>query len=290
MPRDGLVERQELQTAIERYSWYHSIEVAPGLSTPGIGSLVPLVEHLRSVVRGLDLAGKRVLDVGTRDGALAFEAERAGARQVIGIDNDLSRGAVEVLIPHFGSAVEMREINLLDLTPDRFGQFDVVLCCGVLYHLRYPFWGLRAVGSVVVNGGLLVLETGLLVDDNTRALLYCPTGQESPYESTAPTFFNAKGLRDSLGSLGFGVESIKYHKPLQYPSGVESIGYEKPLKYTSARRWKDALRLGFGRPAISRINRAVITCRKRDDLGSLDLLAYWDLTHDMHTTGHDRPN
>jgi SAM-dependent methyltransferase len=216
MPTGGLVERQELQAAIERYSWYHTIELAPGLSTPGMRSMVPQVEYLRSVVRGLDLAGKRVLDVGTRDGALAFEAERAGAREVVGIDNDLSRGAVEVLIPYFGSAVRMQEMNLLDLTPDQFGRFDVVLCCGVLYHLRYPFWGLRALASVAVDGGLLVLETGVLVDDNTRALLYCPTGEESPFEPTSPTFFNEKGLRDSLASLGLGVESIKYHRPLEY--------------------------------------------------------------------------
>src|SRR5438132_1322281 len=106
---------QALEEALAHYSWYHTIELMPGLSTPGIHQFDSLVDHLQGVVRGLDVAGKRVLDVGTRDGALAFEAERAGAREVVAIDNDLSRGATEVLIPYFGSAVQMREMNMLNL-------------------------------------------------------------------------------------------------------------------------------------------------------------------------------
>src|SRR5882762_3819137 len=141
MTTTGQTGRQELQATLERYSWYHTIELLPGLSTPGIRSLAPLVEYLKGVVRALDVRGKRILDVGARDGALAFE-------------NDLSRGAVEVLIPYFQSSVQMQQMNLLDLTPDVHGRFDIVLCCGVLYHLRYPFWGLRALASVVEDGGM----------------------------------------------------------------------------------------------------------------------------------------
>lgn len=265
----GELTAQAAQTAVDQYNWYHTIELMPGVTTPGIRSLAPLVEQLRGFVRSLDLAGKRVLDVGTRDGILAFEAERTGAREVVAMDNDLSRGAVEVLIPFFGSAVQMREMNLLDLTPETFGLFDLVLCCGVLYHLRYPVWGLRALASVLNDGGLLVLETGMLVDDNTRALLYCPTGRESPYEHTSPTFFNAKGLHDTLASLGLAIESITYHRP---------------LPYTRTRRWKDAVRLALGKPPITRINRALITCRKHADSHSPLLRAYWDSTHQIHTT------
>jgi SAM-dependent methyltransferase len=269
MTTTGITGRQELQATLARYSWYHTIELMPGLSTPGIRSLAPLVEHLKSTVRALEVSGQRVLDVGARDGALAFEAERAGAREVVAIDNDLSPGAVEVLIPYFQSNVKMIQMNLLDLTPERHGRFDIVLCCGVLYHLRYPFWGLRALASVVEDGGLLVLETGMLVDDNTRPLLYCPTGAESPYEHTSPTFFNEKGLQDTLATLGLTLESVAYHKP---------------LPYTRARRWKDGIRLALGKPPITRINRAVLQCRKHDDLSSPLLRAYWDGTHEIHTT------
>ena len=83
-----------------------------------------------------DLNGKRVLDVGCRDGLYSFMAERRGAADVIGIDNDLSKAAVEVLIPYFGSAVRMHEMNLYELTAARFGTFDVLIFADVLKATR----------------------------------------------------------------------------------------------------------------------------------------------------------
>ena len=62
--------------------WYHTIDVAPGVWTPG-------VFDLRSVVGRLpwpDVRGKRCLDVGTYDGFLAFELERRGAAEVVATD------------------------------------------------------------------------------------------------------------------------------------------------------------------------------------------------------------
>jgi hypothetical protein len=57
----------------------------------------------------------------------------------------------------------------------------------------------------MADDGVMLIETAVLVDDNRHALMYCPTGDESPYESTCVTFFNRKGLHDTLASLGFRV-------------------------------------------------------------------------------------
>src|SRR5437660_10357912 len=62
--------------------WYHCIEVAPGLRTPGAFDLEPVVDRLPWP----EVAGKRCLDVGTYDGFLAFELERRGAREVVAAD------------------------------------------------------------------------------------------------------------------------------------------------------------------------------------------------------------
>jgi len=62
--------------------WYHSIEVAPGLVTPGLFDLRPIVERLPWP----DVRGKRCLDVGTYDGFLAFELERRSAAEVLATD------------------------------------------------------------------------------------------------------------------------------------------------------------------------------------------------------------
>jgi tRNA (mo5U34)-methyltransferase len=55
------------------------------------------------------------------------------------------------------SKVEDREIDVLDLSPQSVGTFDVVLFLGVLYHMRHPLLAIERVASVCRE--LLVLET-----------------------------------------------------------------------------------------------------------------------------------
>lgn len=79
----------------------------------------------------------------------------------------------------------------------------MVIFPGVLYHLRYPFWGLRAIRDVLKIDGHLLIETAIWEDERNNAMLFCPIGADSPYEGTSCTFFNEKGLVDTLKSLGF---------------------------------------------------------------------------------------
>ena len=68
--------------------WYHTIELAPGVETPGWFDLRPIVDQLPWP----DVRGKRCLDVGTYDGFLAFEMERRGASVVVATDIAEPRG------------------------------------------------------------------------------------------------------------------------------------------------------------------------------------------------------
>lgn len=131
-------ENQILQE-LEKHKFYHIIQLTENLSTSGNEVAVPIQDVPLRALRTLDIKDKRVLDIGCRDGLFCFEAEKRGAKEVIGIDNDLSMGAIEFLIPFLNSQVKMYELNLLDLKPETFGMFDVILFPGVLYHLRYPF-------------------------------------------------------------------------------------------------------------------------------------------------------
>lgn len=198
------MDDRELERRLEGYNFYHTIQLTDGVSTAGTH---PADANVMSAL-GADLTGKRVLDVGCRDGLYSFLAERLGASEVIGIDNDLSRGAVDVLIPHFGSSVRMHEMNLYDLTPAHFGKFDVLIFADVLYHLRYPFRAFQVLRDVANPGATLIVKTGLYCGSEELAMLYCPIGLESPYEPTSCTFFNRKGLVDSLTSLGFRNVSV----------------------------------------------------------------------------------
>src|SRR5262249_46689676 len=152
----------------------------------------------------------RVLDIGCRDGLFCYEAEKLGAAEVIGFDNDPSPGATEFLIPFFNSKVAIHELNIYDLKPETFGRFDIVLFPGLLYHLRYPFWALKLVRDVLKEDGHLILETAIMVDSNDHAMLHCPIGSDSPYEPTSCTFFNMKGLTDTLQSLGLCVRNCDF--------------------------------------------------------------------------------
>ena len=187
--------------------FYHTIALGPDLKTEGWPAIVPIVEMVRGSMAEQSFKGKRVLDIGCRDGALAFEAERLGAREVIGVDFDLPRENLAYLCRALKSNVTFEERNLFDIRPNTYGLFDIILFSGVLYHLRYPFYALRLLGELLEQSGLMIVETATFVDDNRLSLLFCPTGEESPYESTSCSFFNTKGFMDTISSLGFAVES-----------------------------------------------------------------------------------
>jgi SAM-dependent methyltransferase len=198
-------EEQRLIDKINQYVWYHRIRVQGEVYTTSVvGRLPEIWDFILANLREVDFQNKIVLDIGCRDGLFSLEAERRGAATVHGIDNDVSTGAVEFLIPFFKSKVKMEELNLYELDPSHIGKFDIIMFFGVLYHLRYPYWGLRKITDCLNMDGLLLLESGMLVDDGfTRELelLYCPV-ENSPYEKTSCTFFNKRGLVTTLQSLG----------------------------------------------------------------------------------------
>ena len=262
----------EIKQAMNKYKFYHNIALTDSITTPGNQSYVRAQTLCMKYLKSLDLKGKRVLDIGCRDGLYSFTAEKMGAAEVIGIDNDLSVPATEFLIPFFKSKVRMECMNMYDLKADTFGTFDVVIFPGVLYHLRFPFWGLRAIRDVMKPGGYLVIETAVFDSQPKQALLFCPIGEESPYEETSPTIFNEKGLRDSLMSMGFRTLSVEF------------LRSTRPLSKLR-RRIVSGVRtcLSFGNLPPIRPMRCVFVAQftsfDRDSLVN----RYFEGTHDYHT-------
>ncbi|HEX2680623.1 MAG TPA: methyltransferase domain-containing protein, partial [Candidatus Dormibacteraeota bacterium] len=157
---------QELRRRMEGIDWYHTIELGDGVITPGF------VDHRAQVSSyrlPASLSGQRCLDVATFDGFWAFEMERRGAAEVVAIDvangidcdiptflldevsswgdSPMGRGfrvAHEIL----GSRVRHEICNVYDLTPERFGQFDLIFLSDLLLHLRDPQLALERIASV----------------------------------------------------------------------------------------------------------------------------------------------
>jgi SAM-dependent methyltransferase len=278
------MQETEIRAQLAKYSWYHIIPLTDTLSTPGLPRLKDVVANVLRSVRSIDLKDKRVLDIGCRDGMFSFEAEKRGAREVIGIDNDLSRGAVEFLIPFFRSKVRMHQLNLYDLSPEQFGKFDVIIFPGVLYHLRYPFWALKVVREMLQPQGTLVLETALLWDTNQMPLLYCPTGDDSPYEPSSCTFFNVRGLAVTLQSMGLEVQQLLHqHTTAWTPHTPPGPNESRPERPGLRARLASLLWPRAKEPDI-RVVRASYVCRYRPEIIDEHLAMYWDGTHEFHST------
>src|SRR5690242_16401292 len=139
----------ELRAKADAIRWYHTIDLGGGLTTKGVDD-TPL--RLARMALPASLAGLPVLDVGAWDGSRSFEAERRGASRVVATDYYSWHGAgwgtgkgkagFELAHAALKSRVESIDVDVMDLTPERVGTFDVVLFLGVLYHLRNPLLAL----------------------------------------------------------------------------------------------------------------------------------------------------
>ncbi len=126
--------------------------------TPGWSD--PEVEKLPHFGLPDDMTGMRVLDVGCAEGFFSFECERRGAAEVVAIDpfpDSVRR--FHLCGDALGSNAAAYLCSVYDLTPERFGTFDLVLFFGVLYHLRHPLLALEHVHSVAAETVLLQTAT-----------------------------------------------------------------------------------------------------------------------------------
>lgn len=157
-PREPYSETDREIVAVH---WVHRIPLPDGTYTPGDWNTE---KYLARLGLPADFSGLTVLDVGTWDGLYAFEAERRGAARVLATDSFCwggpgwgTRQGFDLAHRLLGSKVEAREIDVLDLSPEQVGVFDVVLFLGVLYHMKHPLLALEKVASV--TGGMLIVET-----------------------------------------------------------------------------------------------------------------------------------
>jgi len=214
--------------------WYHTIDVAPGVWTPGVFDLRPVVDRLPWP----DVRGRRCLDVGTYDGFLAFELERRGAAEVVATDisdhaewdHELRLGGqstelleqiagekgagFEIARELLGSRVTKKELNAYDLSPEAVGEFDVVVCGSLLLHLRDPLRALAAIRSVCRDRFMSIEQVDLPL---SRMHPRRPLARIDGTSGRGQWWIaNAAGHRRLLEAAGFDVERATgaYLEPL----------------------------------------------------------------------------
>jgi tRNA (mo5U34)-methyltransferase len=169
-------EADRVRAAIRDVTWYHQIDLGHGVITPGSDNTLARIAMI-----GLpaDLCGQSVLDIGAWDGAFSFEAERRGADRVMAVDSFCwsgegwgTKAGFECARRILGSTVEDRDMEVLDLSPETIGVFDLVLCLGVLYHMKHQLLALERVASVCRRQLILWTQIDMAHIDSPAAAFY----------------------------------------------------------------------------------------------------------------------
>lgn len=204
--------------------WYHTIELRPGVVTPGWFD----TRRAAGQLPWPDLRGKRCLDVGTFDGFWAFHMERLGAAEVVAVDildptqwdwppihdaatvaaigaRKRSGDGFTQAAAALGSSVKRRELSVYDLDPAEIGRFDFVYFGSLLLHLRDPILGLMRARDVLADDGRLLLVDAIDLEMTVRH----PRAAIARLEGAGgrPWWWrpNLAGLRQMALAAGFGV-------------------------------------------------------------------------------------
>lgn len=230
----------------ENRVWYHTLELAPGVVTPGhidVRATAPRV--LPDTIEG------RALDVGTFDGFWAFELERRGAETVaIDVpaleqadwpainrsrlearardwDIRLGRG-FDLAARAVGSSVTRVECPVQELEPDRIGgPVDFAFSGAILLHLRDPVLALERIHGVLHSGGTLTIVEPF----SARQTLRAPRRPVAEFQPLATSFNwwlpNLAALRAWLLAAGF--------------DRIVRRGFHRPPSERRMRQWQVAL-------------------------------------------------
>jgi tRNA (mo5U34)-methyltransferase len=230
----GLGEPDTVQAALRearRHSWYHTIDLPDGTSTPGVFDTRAAA---RRVQWPAGLSGGRCLDVGTCDGFWAFEMERRGAAEVVAIDVDdpaqldwswatrhdpaasrewrARRGRrFDIARQALGSRVKRVACSVYDLDPSVHGRFDVVFVGTLLVHLRDPIRALEGIREVCA-GELVLFECVDAFLDLTARRVPCARFAPAPEQWWR---VNRAGLLELVRVAGYDVlwASQRFHTP-----------------------------------------------------------------------------
>ena len=203
--------------------WWHTIKL-DGVQTPGRDNSE---WKLSTLQMPKDLTGKSVIDVGAWDGFFSFEAEKRGA-DVLAIDTVMwkegptfnSQKNIETM--HTGkrgfnfahkilnSKVKSEEIEVMDL--NKHGKVaDLVLCLGILYHMKDPLGMCKVMYDICADDGMLILEThmdALEIKDKSLMVFY----PNKECNNDPGTWFgpNPKCVAEMLKVAGFNEVKMIY--------------------------------------------------------------------------------
>ena len=161
---------QDVNALIHSVTWYHSVELLPGVITPGRGGRYNVEGQVAFIHNNSGgLLGKRILEIGAWDGPIAYKLKSIGYDVVASDIQNPEKTGFTVTGKITGIDVPYVRCSVYEL-PQYFKQeFDVVLFFGVFYHLKYPILAFERIAQVLKPGGR-VLFMGSGVSHHFEAL------------------------------------------------------------------------------------------------------------------------
>jgi SAM-dependent methyltransferase len=183
--RDEAGVRAEFERVVARFGpWTTPVYLGPGIVAsdapePSQGTRLRRILQTVSDLAGRPLDGVRILDLACLEGLFAVELARRGAR-VLGIEareGNVARArfAADVLgLEDF--AVVQDDVR--NLSKEKHGSFEIVLCLGILYHLPAPDVFAFAQRIAEVTERVAVFDTHVALPQTERKLLGPPITRE----------------------------------------------------------------------------------------------------------------
>jgi tRNA (mo5U34)-methyltransferase len=224
------------QEDIDRLKWFHPLTFDGGLAArPHERNIfyMKLCAFVAEQLRKLDLAGKRVLDVGCWDGYFSFLAEELGAASVLAVD-DFSQNYGTPEAFHLARRLKHSRVTLIpDLSVYQLGstltdKFDVILFLGLYYHLHAPMAGLAELRKLCHQDSLVVIE-GCCIRD--QAGLTAQIDLQNPGAKFVPT---ARLLNQMLAGAYFKIDGCHYLSDFKLADMLRLLPPEYFLKAAKA--------------------------------------------------------
>ncbi|MCD6326616.1 methyltransferase domain-containing protein [bacterium] len=172
------------------------------------------LKKFEQMTQGIDLKGKRVLDIGFRAGAMCYYAWKAGAASVLGMDieRDLRIEAEKRKEQYFPEAPISFGICKASRIP---GQYDVIFASALFHWLEDTDITLRQMARVLHPDGVFLLDVWVTDSDMRNPPIYSPRPGHAGRVHWIP---NQRAIRLHLSQF---FEKVEFGELVETPNNTD---------------------------------------------------------------------
>ena len=233
-----MLSKEKIVKRIKELSpWFQRIHLVGDIYTPGCLGTEYRWDFIKNFLPK-KLKEMRVLDIGCNAGYFSIKMKELGVQYIKAID-------FEHYIAQAKFVAKIKKINNINFTVqsvyklDTSKKFDLTLCSGLFYHLKYPFLALKKISDVTTN--MVILETETLAsDEDTNKMKFI----EHTYRNDGTTWWvpGEECIKSMLRNVGF-----KFVKSYTYEDNDQIFGkhYSEGLTEEGIRKGKRMVVIGL---------------------------------------------